>query len=135
MALRLIIVDDSTQFLDAARALLEREGMRVVAVATNGAEAVRHARELRPDATLVDVDLGDESGLDVARRLTQATADEAGRVVLISAYSESDLRELIDASPAVGFLPKSQLSSRAIRQLLAEGEEGSGADVSAGPRT
>jgi hypothetical protein len=59
-----------------------------------------------------------------------------GRLVLISAYPETDLRELIDASPVDGFLPKSQLSGQAIRQLLGEGEEeGSDDDVNGGRET
>jgi hypothetical protein len=64
MALRLLIVDDNAHFLRAARTLLEREGVRVVAVASTSAEAVRLARELRPDVTLLDIDLGNESGFD-----------------------------------------------------------------------
>jgi CheY-like chemotaxis protein len=135
MPLRLLIVDDSTQFLKAARTLLEREGTRVVAVASTSTEAVQRARELQPDVTLVDVDLGDESGLDVAQRLSEAMGADGGKVVLISAYPETDLRDLIDASPAVGFLPKSRLSSDAIRRLLADGEGGTGAGVSADPGT
>ena len=118
MALRLLIVDDSDHFLAAAQGLLEREGLNVVALASTSAEAVRSARELRPDVTLVDIDLGDESGFELVRELT-ASADSA-RVVLISAYPEADLRDLIDASPAVGFLSKSRLSARAIRDLLDE---------------
>ncbi len=124
MAQRILLVDDNAHFLRAARSLLEREGMRVVAVASTSAEAIRHARELQPDVMLVDVDLGDESGFDLARRLTEAGSGIAGRVVLISAYPESDLRDIIDASPAIAFLPKSQLSSDAIRQLLGAGESG-----------
>jgi len=131
MATRILIVDDNAHFLRAARTLLEREGMLVVAVASTSAEAIRHARKLQPDVMLVDVDLGDESGFDLARRLTQAGSAIAGRVVLISAYPESDLRDIIDASPAVAFLPKSQLSSDAIRQLLGESEGGGDDDASA----
>jgi DNA-binding NarL/FixJ family response regulator len=122
MALSLLLVDDSTHFLEAARRLLELEGMRVVAVASTSAEAIRHARDLQPDVTLVDVDLGGESGLDLARRLSEPTGAGAGPVVLISAYPEAEFRDLIDESPAIGFLPKSQLSGRAIRQLLGERE-------------
>jgi DNA-binding NarL/FixJ family response regulator len=118
MALRLLIVDDNDRFLAAAQGLLEREGLDVVALASTSAEAVRSVRELRPDVTLVDIDLGDESGFDLVRKLTES-ADSA-RVVLISAYPETDLRDLIDASPAVGFLSKSRLSARAIRDLLDE---------------
>jgi DNA-binding NarL/FixJ family response regulator len=125
MALRVLIVDDSTHFLRAARTLLEREGVHVVAEASTSAEAIEHARSIRPDVTLIDIDLGDENGFDLARRLaSEATGAIAGRLVLISAYPETDLRELIDASPVVGFLPKSQLSGHAIRQLLGDGRTG-----------
>jgi DNA-binding NarL/FixJ family response regulator len=128
MAQRILIVDDNAHFLQAARTLLEREGMRVVGVASTSADAIRHARELRPDVTLVDIDLGDENGFDLARRLAEAGSATAGRVVLISAYPEADLRDLIDASPAIAFLPKSELSSDAIRQLLGDGDGGGDVD-------
>jgi DNA-binding NarL/FixJ family response regulator len=119
MPLRLLIVDDNLRFLEAARSLLEREGLSVVGVASTSADAVRSARELRPDVTLIDVDLGDESGFDLTWRLTQSADSGTAAVVLISAYPEADLRDLVDASPAVGFLPKARLSRRAIDNLLA----------------
>ena len=69
--MRCLIVDDSPRFLEASRGLLEREGIVVVAVATNGADAIRRAAELGPDVILVDIDLGGQSGFDVVRRLTR----------------------------------------------------------------
>jgi DNA-binding NarL/FixJ family response regulator len=128
MALRVLLVDDRPHFLQAARTLLEREGMHVVAEASTSAEAIDHARSLRPDVTLIDIDLGDESGFDLAHRLTHV-GPTAGHLVLISAYPESDLRELIDESPGCRVLPKARLSGRAIRRLVGEGEEGSDGDV------
>lgn len=116
MALRSLIVDDNAHFLAAARDLLEREGVEVVGVASSAAEAVQLAGELRPDVALVDIDLGQESGLDVARRL--AGAADGSRVVLISAYSENDFADLIAASPAVGFLSKAELSAANLREVL-----------------
>lgn len=124
MTLRLLIVDDNAHFLDAARGLLEREGITVVGVASTSAEALRRADELQPDVTLVDIDLGEESGFDLARRLTEAAAGEQSRVILISAYPEQDLAELIGASPAVGFLAKSRLSGSAIFDVLRRAGEG-----------
>jgi CheY-like chemotaxis protein len=58
MKLRCLIVDDSPRFLAAARGLLERQGIAVVGVASSGAEALRRVAELRPDVTLLDIDLG-----------------------------------------------------------------------------
>lgn len=116
MALRSLIVDDNARFLSAARTLLEREGIAVVGVASSGAEAVQLADALQPDVALVDIDLGEESGFDVACRLAGASLSP---VVLISAYPEADFSELIAASPAVGFLPKADVSAMRIREVLA----------------
>ena len=58
--MRCLIVHDSLRFLDADRGLLERHGMTVVDVASTSADALRRTVELRPDVTLVDIDLGGE---------------------------------------------------------------------------
>jgi DNA-binding NarL/FixJ family response regulator len=108
--IRCLIVDDNQPFLDAARLLLERQGVAVVGVATTSAEALRLEEELRPDVVLVDIRLGDESGFEVARRLS-------GAVILISTHSQSEYAEEIEASPAVGFIPKAQLSGSAVLRL------------------
>ncbi|MGW6281305.1 response regulator [Kribbella sp. NPDC055071] len=118
MELRCLIVDDSPHFLAAARGLLEREGMQVVAVASTGDEAVRLALELGPDLALVDIDLGRESGFDVVRRLTCETALQAAGVILVSTHAEEDFADRISASPVAGFLPKTRLSVPAIRGVL-----------------
>jgi two-component system nitrate/nitrite response regulator NarL len=116
VALRCLIVDDNSAFLDAARVLLEREGVEVVGVATTSADALGRVNEVAPDVVLVDIVLGNESGFDLARRL-----DSAGpKVVLISTHSEADMQDLIAESTAIGFLPKSELSARAIRRIVGE---------------
>jgi CheY-like chemotaxis protein len=85
--------------------------------------------ELRPDVTLVDVDLGGESGFDVVRRLAEDPRLDAGRLILVSAHAEEDLLDLIEASPAVGFLDKPALSVAAIEWLL----DGNGGGVAGRP--
>jgi DNA-binding NarL/FixJ family response regulator len=124
MARRCLIVDDNRMYLCEARDLLQRQGMSVVGIASNTGDALAIAASDRPDVALVDVDLGAESGLDVARAF--ATGEEPVPVILISAYSEKDLRELLDESPAVGFLPKSIVSRSAIDDLLADHHENRG---------
>ena len=84
MALRCLIVDDSLRFLDAARGLLEGQGIRVVGVASNSTDALLRAEELQPDVTLVDIDLGGESGLELARRLYGEADLARSPVILIS---------------------------------------------------
>ena len=118
MTYRVLIVDDNTSFLDAARALLEREGLRVAGVASTAAEARRRAVELRPDVVLVDITLGRESGFELARRLAGHARDGEPAMILISTHAEADFADLIAESPAAGFLPKSELSADAIRRIL-----------------
>jgi DNA-binding NarL/FixJ family response regulator len=112
-----LIVDDSSPFFEAARQLLADDGVTVVGFAATSDEAVNEALALAPDVALVDVDLGTESGVDVARRLA-GLPDGGPPVVLISAESGSELAELVDASGALGFVSKTDLSGDAIRKLL-----------------
>jgi DNA-binding NarL/FixJ family response regulator len=111
-----LIVDDSAAFRDAARAMLERGGFEVVGTAADADEAVRMTDVLHPDLALVDVDLGADSGFDVAGRLSHGHGDVA--VILTSTHDEQDFADLVAASPARGFLPKLTLSAQAIRDLL-----------------
>jgi DNA-binding NarL/FixJ family response regulator len=113
---RCVIVDDNSLFLEGAVDLLTREGVDVVATASNSAEAIRLVTELRPDVTLVDIDLGDEDGLELAQRL-HATSG-ASKVILVSTHAEEDLAHLIERSPALGFIAKTRLSAQAIRDTL-----------------
>ena len=118
MTLRCLIVDDSPHFLDAARTLLEREGIAVEGVASTTAEALKRVEDVEPDVALVDVMLGTESGFDLARRIHNDTSMDSSRVILISTYAEEDLADLVAEPPAAGFLSKSRLSARAIREVL-----------------
>ncbi|MGH3293662.1 MAG: response regulator [Trebonia sp.] len=118
MPLRCLLVDDNEEFLETASLLLEREGLTILGVASTIAGALRQARTLRPDVVLVDIVLGDESGFDLARLLDQDLRSGDADVILISAGAEADYRDLIDDSPAAGFLAKSELSMRGINRLL-----------------
>jgi CheY-like chemotaxis protein len=118
MGVRCLIVDDNQAFLVAARALLERDGLPVAAVAATGAEAVLQMRAFRPDVVLLDVMLGEESGFEVARRLADCDDNDGATVILISTLPKDDLVDLVAASPAVGFLPKSELSAHAVREVV-----------------
>lgn len=119
MPVSCLIVDDNLAFLQAARGLLAREGISVAGVASDGAQARRQCAGLHPDVVLVDIDLGGESGFDVARQLASGQPGQSPQVILISAYSGEDFAELIAGSPALAFLPKADLSGTAIRAILA----------------
>ncbi|HEY8952321.1 MAG TPA: response regulator transcription factor [Candidatus Dormibacteraeota bacterium] len=118
MMLRCLIVDDNPRFLDVARNLLELEGVTVVGLASSSAEALDRVEELRPDVTLLDIELGVESGFELARRLDQQANTTTCPMILISTHDEADYADLIEASPVLGFLSKSDLSGSAIRDLL-----------------
>jgi DNA-binding NarL/FixJ family response regulator len=115
--MRCLIVDDSADFVDAARALLESEGCSVVGAASTSAEALRYFEELRPDVTLVDINLGAESGFELAEQLSRIGGPTASPVILISTHAAQDFADMIDTSPAIGFLSKSALTCAAIHEL------------------
>jgi CheY-like chemotaxis protein len=123
VSLRALIVDDNDCFLAVARTVLEREGITVAGVASTAADALQEAEQLPVDVVLVDITLGEESGLELARRLVEQNRDGERSVILISTHAESDFADLIAESPARGFLTKSQLSANAIRHMV-EGHTG-----------
>ena len=114
--MRSLIVDDNETFLASARRLLESQGVEIVGTATNSIEALELAVQLSPDLALVDVELGEEDGFELADELRSRSP--LTQVVLISTYSRDEMQDLISTSAAVGFLPKSGLSGDAIRALL-----------------
>jgi DNA-binding NarL/FixJ family response regulator len=122
--MRILIVDDNDSFLEAARVLLEREGLTVAGVASTGAEALSQLGTLRPDVVLLDISLGDESGFDLAQRFAGDGLHDGTAVVLISTRAEEDYADLVAGSPAAGFLSKAELSASAIRRIVASGRPG-----------
>jgi len=118
MPIRCLIVDDNRPYLEAARVLLEREGLTVAGVATTGNEAFRQAKALLPDVVLVDISLGQENGFDLARRLVEDGVGAVATVVMISTRAEEDVADLLADSPAAGFVPKAELSAAAIRRIV-----------------
>lgn len=119
MALHCLIVDDNTSFREELRALLVEQGLDVVGGAGTAADACRQIAELRPDLALIDIDLGGESGLELARRLHKQPGGAAvSYVILISTHDETEYADLIQASSAIGFLAKSDLSAASIRRMV-----------------
>jgi CheY-like chemotaxis protein len=126
MALRCLLVDDSTHFLEVASKLLRDQGIAVVGVASTIAEALARVRELEPDVTIADIHLQGESGFDLAWRLAAASGEAPTRIILTSSHDESDFAELIAVTPVLGFIPKNDLSAEVIRDFLADRSHGHG---------
>jgi CheY-like chemotaxis protein len=117
---RCLIVDDNRDFLEAASSVLQRGGIAVLGVASSIVAALQGAAELRPDVVLVDLDLGGEDGFDLAERLHRQGGPEAPAVILISTHGQQDFADLIEKSPALGFVPKTALSAAAIHSVLTD---------------
>jgi DNA-binding NarL/FixJ family response regulator len=114
--IRVLIVDDHAPFRALARQLLTVDGFDVVGEASDGAGALRAARELRPDVVLLDVELPDVDGFGVADAL--AGAPQAPRIVLVSSRARDDYGRLVAESAAHGFIAKAELSGDTLRLAL-----------------
>ncbi len=114
---RILIVDDHPSFRTCARQLLEAEGYEVVGEAENGVHALRAAAELHPDVVLLDVQLPDVDGFEVAARLTR-NGNGSPAVVLTSSRDGADYGNLVAGCGACGFVAKGELSADALEKLL-----------------
>ncbi len=116
MAQTVLIVDDHPGFRSSARRVLEDAGYDVVGEAADGASALTAARELRPAVVLLDIQLPDVDGFEVALRLTSQLDPPA--VVLTSSHDGSDFADMITPCGARGFLAKAELSGPALAALV-----------------
>jgi DNA-binding NarL/FixJ family response regulator len=110
-----LIVDDHPSFRATARMLLEAEGYDVIGEAPDGRSALAAARELAPDVVLLDVNLPDIDGFDVAARLTDGNGPT---VVLVSSREGGDFGPLVARSGARGFISKADLSGASLAAVL-----------------
>ena len=113
MATTVLIVDDHPSFRASARLLLECEGFDVIGEAPDGQSALRAVEALRPEVVLLDVQLPDIDGSEVAARL--ASNGDGPKVILCSSRDLDDIGAL---SGVRGFIPKSELSGAALEALL-----------------
>ena len=112
-----LIVDDHPSFRRSARLVLERAGWSVSGEAGDGARALAAVRELNPDLVLLDVQLPDIDGIDVATRLT--AGEDGPMVVLVSSHDAAEYGALVDDCGARGFIPKGELTAKRLAQLVA----------------
>ena len=116
MTVTVLIVDDHPSFRASARTLLESEGFDVVGEAADGGSAVEQTRALAPDLVLLDVQLPDIDGFEVASRVTHNDGGPA--VILVSSRDAGDYGALVESSGARGFVAKDELSGPRIREML-----------------
>lgn len=125
---RCLIVDDSPVFLRTAAKLLQRDGFEEIRTASTIAEALACMEEFRPDVTLVDVYLGEESGFDLVEQLDRTGWCSRSAVILVSTHDPQELANAIEKSPAAGFVSKIALSSRAIHDLISAPDDSGSAE-------
>jgi DNA-binding NarL/FixJ family response regulator len=113
-----LVVDDDASFRDLAARVLARWGHVVIGEAGSVEEALARAAELRPDAALVDIGLPDGDGFSLTRQLRAMAWPP--RVILISSDSDRANELAARRAGACGFVPKDELSDRALSQLIEE---------------
>ncbi|MBO0701443.1 MAG: response regulator transcription factor [Candidatus Dormibacteraeota bacterium] len=111
-----LIVDDHSGFRSFARRLLESGGFRVVGEAGGAVEARSAVPVLQPEVVLLDVNLPDGDGLQLAEELTDRSS--APVVVLISSHERSDFGDRLERTGARGFINKADLSPAAVADLV-----------------
>jgi DNA-binding NarL/FixJ family response regulator len=116
--LRCLIIDDNAAFMAAAESVLNGSSFNVVGGARTVSEGLRQVRDLAPEVVLVDIDLGEESGFELARQLPEADGSDPPKLILVSTHPEEEFADLIAESPAVGFIAKSELSPARLSELL-----------------
>jgi DNA-binding NarL/FixJ family response regulator len=115
-ARRVLVVDDHPSFRRCVRTLLSSQGYEVVGEAEDGASALALASELSPDLVLLDVQLPDISGFEVASRLHDKDSNLA--IVLVSSRDRTAYGATIGTSGARGFITKEELSGTTLARLL-----------------
>lgn len=117
MTTAVLIVDDDALFRGLARRMLVGMGFTVVGEAATVTAAATAAKELRPDAALVDINLPDGDGFVLASMLAALTRPP--RVVLTSTDRDAGTPDGIRGCGAVGFVAKDDLPDHSLRELLA----------------
>ncbi len=111
-----LIVDDSDGFRRSARLLLEDDGFEIVGEAEDGNGAIDQVERLRPGVVVLDVQLAQEDGFDVAEELA-ARADPP-IVVMVSTRAASTYAERLATTPARGFIAKADLSGETLAAMI-----------------
>jgi len=113
--MRLLIADDHPLFRVGLKAMLERQGFKVVAEAENGREAVEKALKHDIDAVLLDIKMPEMDGIEAARELRRRGFE--GHVVMLTTFTEPALQAEAAKAGANAYLSK-EASPLEVAELL-----------------
>jgi len=120
--LRVLLVDDSPEFLESAAYFLSlHPSVEVIGRALSGPDALEMASRLRPDLVLMDWAMPEMTGLEAARRLKAQPG--APRVVILTLHDNPKYRAAAQAAGTDGFISKAEFGAQLpplIRKLFAE---------------
>ena len=119
MPIRVVLADDHALVRQGVKSLLEKEGMQVLAEASDGQEAVRHVEKLNPDVAVIDIGMPMLNGMEAARAISRSGAKT--KPILLTQHDEDQyVSEALEAG-VKGYVLKSQVANdlvQAIRQVL-----------------
>ena len=112
----ILIVDDHCLFREGLRAIIERSpDYEVLGEAGNGREALRLAQKLKPDVTLLDMSLPDQSGIELTREILRCSSNT--RVMIVSMHSKIDYIVGAFRAGAAGYVIKESAADRLLQGL------------------
>ena len=114
---RVVVADDEPRFIDLFHTLLDgAKDVSIVGEARNGTEAIQMAKDLLPDAMIIDMYMPDMNGLDVIRLIRVQLP--AIRTVLVSSYWDRSYERLAASVGDAAFIPKAGLSTQRLLEAL-----------------
>lgn len=122
---RVVVADDHPVVRSGIRTLLEHaSGIDVVGEAGDGVEALKMTEELNPDILLLDMEMPNLKGVEVAQKLRQSGSSV--RILALSAYDDKDYIVELLSNGAAGYLMKEEVPDAIIEAVrgIARGEEG-----------
>ncbi len=119
--MKIMLVDDHRMVRDGLRAILEKEGLQVVAEASNGHEALALASRMKPEIVIMDISMPDLNGIDATRRLLEELPST--KVIALSMHSDRRYVIAMFEAGAVGYLLKNAAAGELLQAVatVAEG--------------
>jgi DNA-binding NarL/FixJ family response regulator len=118
VTIRILIADDHGVVAEGLKSLIEAEpDLEVVGIVADGREAVKHARESKPDVVVMDMSMPELNGADATRAILQN--DSACRVIVLSMYAEREYVRRALKAGAMGYVVKRSAAKELVEAIRA----------------